>query len=288
MKKLAPIILIILGIAAIIFYQYAGDILLKRNGIKATGTIEATEYALGSPIGGIIESLKVKEGEQVAAGDTIGVIKHQDLLADKKAIESAIEAAGADVSQTETRLANAKRNLARLQGVARSGSIADQKIDDADTAFKQLSSAYEAAKSQQSRLQHQLESLNEKISYATVTAPVSGTIVERYFEPGELAPGGGTLVKLANLSEVWIKIYIPEKELGKIKVGNDAAISIDSFPDKNFTGKVTWISPVAEFTPKNVQTEEERVLLVFAVKIAIPNNDGVFKIGLPATVKIKS
>ncbi len=288
MKKiLIPTLLVIGAIGAIFVYSYSGVFFLQNIRLAGTGTIEATEYSLGSPLGGIVDSIRVKEGDIVKAGDLIGVIRHRDLLAEKKALESGLAAAEADIAQAEVKLASAKRGLERLHGVARSGSVSEQKVDDAETANKQVASLLEASKKQRERLQFQMEALSEKIAYATVTAPASGMIVERYFESGELVPSGGTLVKLADLSEVWLKIYIPEQDLGRVKVGQKASVTIDSFPGRVFEGRVTWISSVAEFTPKNVQTEEARVRMVFGVKVAIPNPEGIFKIGLPATIKLE-
>ena len=115
-----------------------------------------------------------------------------------------------------------------------------------------------------------------------ILAPISGTVLVKAVEQGELIPAGGTVVTMADLRSLEMKIYIPEAKLGKISLGKEVSIRVDSFPKETFTGKVVYISDKSEFTPKNIQTKEERVNQVFAVKIDIPNDDMRLKPGMPA------
>ncbi len=129
-----------------------------------------------------------------------------------------------------------------------------------------------------------LTALLEQRAMMTITAPISGTIIESFYLPGEVVAQGAPLVNLARLDEVRLRVFVPENRLGSLHLGEQAEIRVDSFPDRPFVGKVSFISDRAEFTPRNVATEEERVNLVFAVEIIIPNPDGLLKPGMPADV----
>ena len=119
-----------------------------------------------------------------------------------------------------------------------------------------------------------------------MTAPVSGVIAERYVETGEMVPAGGAVFKIADLSDFWIKIYVGEKDLGRFSLGNAMRVEADAI-ETPLEGRVAWVSPEAEFTPKNVETRDARAELVYAVKIAIASPPGSLKIGMPADVHLK-
>jgi len=129
--------------------------------------------------------------------------------------------------------------------------------------------------------------LKVQLDKMTLTAPTSGLVMERTVHRGEMAAAGATLMTIANLDEVTLTIYIPEDEIGKVKVGQTVEVSVDSFPDKVFEGRVSYIASEAEFTPKNVQTKKERVNMVFAIKVKIPNPAHELKPGMPADAVMK-
>ncbi len=120
----------------------------------------------------------------------------------------------------------------------------------------------------------------------TLQAPRTGIVLERMVNVGEIAPPNFSLLTIADLSQVTVTVYVPENEIGLVKVGQGVDVRVDSFPEKTFSGKVVWIASRAEFTPKNVQTREERVSTVFGVKIEIPNPDHELKPGMPADAQI--
>jgi HlyD family secretion protein len=133
----------------------------------------------------------------------------------------------------------------------------------------------EAAEAQVQLIERQLED-------ATITIPLHGVISERYVEVGELVSVGSLMATVIDLKHVWVMAYVSEINLGNVKLGQEGKVKVDSFPEKEFIGKVTYISPEAEFTPKNIQTKEERVTLVFGVKIELDNPDQELKLGMPA------
>jgi len=128
--------------------------------------------------------------------------------------------------------------------------------------------------------------LEKNIRDSYLISPMNGFVVKKFVEAGETVSPMSSLVKISNLSSVNLIIYISEVDLGKIKLGQKAEITIDTYPDKKYEGKVTFISPEAEFTPKNIQTKDERTKLVFAVKIEIPNKNFELKPGMPADASI--
>jgi HlyD family secretion protein len=129
--------------------------------------------------------------------------------------------------------------------------------------------------------------IQRTIQDATVVIPCDGVINERYVEPGEFVAPGTLLATVINLQDMWIMAYVSEKNLGKVRLGQTGKVFVDSYPDREFPGKVTYISPEAEFTPKNIQTREERVKLVYGVKVQIDNTEEILKPGMPADVTIE-
>jgi len=132
-----------------------------------------------------------------------------------------------------------------------------------------------------------LRRLETQAAELTVLSPLSGTVLDKVVEPGEVVAAGRTLVVLGDLDHPWLKIYVPETALGKVQIGAPARVFVDSFPDRPFHGTVSWIADEAEFTPKNVQTQEERVNLVYAVKITIGDAERRLKAGMPADAEVE-
>jgi HlyD family secretion protein len=129
-----------------------------------------------------------------------------------------------------------------------------------------------------------MASLQKKVNDCVMTAPISGTVTKRFVEQGELAGTGMALYRVSVLSSMDITIYVSESDLPKVQLNQKALVTIDAFKNKEYEGKVTFISPTAEFTPKNIQTQDERTKLVFCVKVKVPNPDGTLKAGIPADI----
>lgn len=291
-----------------------------------TGTIEAIEVNVSSKVAGELTSIKVDEGDKVSVGDTLALIdpseyilQYKQALAAEKAAEAQylllfrgsrkedIKQAEENLKQAEASYKNAKDDYERIQNLFSTGSVSSKQFDDARTRYEiaeaQLNSArqvmeklktgarqeeIDAAKARFEQATAQTKLIQKKISDCTILSPISGYITKRILEKGELVNYGTPIVRISNLDELYIMIYLPETNLPKIKLGNPAEIKVDAFPDRKFSGNVVYISPEAEFTPKNIQTKEERVKLVFGVKIKIPNEDHFLKAGLPADVVIQT
>ena len=171
-----------------------------------------------------------------------------------------------DISQAQ--LNSAKENLKKIKNIARPEEISQAK------------SNYEKAEAA-------VALINKSRNDCFVTSPINGYIVKSFVEKGESLSMLSSLFKVSDLSVVELVVYVSEEDLGKVKLGQTAEVSTDTYKDKTYEGKVIYISPEAEFTPKNIQTKDERTKLVFAVKVEIPNPDSELKAGMPADAVIK-
>lgn len=218
-----------------------------------SGTIECTQVAVSPLVAGRIIDMPLQEGEAVKAGDLVATIEaiNYELRRDKAAAV----------------LAAAKADFDRIHEVFERKSATGKQMDDARAA-------YDLAKAR-------LALAEKAVADCTVTAPIGGVVTTRAREAGEYVTPGAPLVTISRLDEVWLSIYIPADRLGRVTLGQPAWVRVDGNP-KRYEGRVTFIASEAEFTPKNVQTPEERVKLVYRVKITLPNPDGLFKPGMPA------
>jgi HlyD family secretion protein len=204
-----------------------------------------------------------------------------------------------DVIQSEANYKNAETDLKRMEELYRVKSVSEKQLDDARTRFTVSQQMWEkmkngsrqeeidAARARRDQTKAQMASLQKKVNDCVVTAQVGGTVTKRFVEQGELASTGMALYRVSDLSTMDITIYVSESNLPKVKLNQKAIVNIDAFQTKDYEGKVTFISSTAEFTPKNIQTKEERTKLVFSVKVKVPNPDGTLKAGIPADVTLQ-
>ena len=318
MKKL---ILIIIPILTFILISCNGN---DNDRIKASGNIEAVNIIVSSQVSGKVFQILKDEGDRVNKSDTVIIIdpetyklKLEEVVAAKEAAQAQFNllkegARKEDVKQAEENLKQARVtfNLAekdkeRMENLYESKTITKKQYDDALANYEIASARFSSAKenfekvknlvrpeelkqaeANLSRVIANVNLIKKNLNDCYVTSPSSGFITKKFVEVGETAGMMSSLFQVADLSSVELVIYVPETELGKVQLGQKAEINVDTYPDKSFNGKVTYISPQAEFTPKNIQTQEERTKLVFAVKIKIDNPDFELKDGMPADASI--
>lgn len=274
--------------------------------IAASGTIEGTNVTVGSKVGGHVIDLRVEEGSFVKKGDTLAFIEDTEYrfaylqaVANEEAVLAQYNLAlggsrKEDVLQGEANFQSAQKDLDRAKELLSSMSISQKQYDDTYVRFVSAEQTYnkllqglrpeeiQAARARRNQAAAQTQQALARLRDCVILAPANGTITLRAVEQGELVVPGSSVFTITLLNKVNLMIYIAEGDLGKIRLGQKANVTIDSFKEKSFEGSVIFISPVAEFTPKNVQTRDERTKLVFGVKIQVDNPYGVLKPGLPA------
>jgi HlyD family secretion protein len=296
------------GIHSLILLSLAGCGRGDGNFITATGTIEATEVTVSAQAGGIVARRLVDEGSSVQAGDTLVLVDPVDWRLQLRQAEGGYEMAKAqydmavrgarseDIVQAEATYTNAATDLKRMEELVATRSISQKQLDDTRTRFTVAQQTLEklrsgsrpeevdAARGRMEQARAQRDALRKKVADCAVLAPITGSVTKRFIEAGELAGTGTPLVRLADLRQMDITIYVSEAQLPGVTLGQIAHVRVDAFSERQFDGKVVFISSIAEFTPKNIQTSDERTKLVFAVKVRVPNPDGFLKAGIPADV----
>jgi len=245
------------------------------------GTAEAVEVSLSAQVAGRVVDLSVQEGERVEAGRLLVRIEDSLYLAQVEQARATMQAASRQIAVIDANLAGIETNLARLRKLLASGSATQMQLDDLETQKSVLDAQKPVIYSQVEQARAALKLAEEQLGYTRITAPLSGTILRVPVELGETVFPGSALVTLADLTTLEVKIYLPGPMLGRIQLGQKVDLRTDSFADRILTGTVATIADEAEFTPKNVQTRDERVRLVYAVKVRVPNPDGTLKSGMP-------
>lgn len=217
-----------------------------------------------------------------------------------------LQAAQAAVEAAQARLDGARRYLNALHAIRARPLALQAQVHAAEMAVQATEAAVAAAQAEVDKAEagptpqelhlaqaqlHQAQAalglVDAQLAQLTLTAPISGTVTGRAIHAGETATAGGTLLTLANLNQVTLVLYVPESRIGQVQVGQPVEVTVDSFPGRTFIGRVATIAREAEFTPRNVQTQEERVNLVFAVKVVLPNPDHALRPGMPADAVIR-
>lgn len=271
----------------------------KDEKYDASGYFEAVETIVSAQANGQILSLNVEEGQELTAGQQVGQIDSTQLYLTLQQIQSqrgAVLSRKPDIaSQTailKEQIATAQRELRRVENLAAGNAATQKQVDDARSAVtvlqKQLaaqqtslSDASQSVTKESNPLQVQMSLLKDQLKKTHIINPLTGTVLVKYAETNEMAAMGKPLYKIADLSEIILRAYVTNSQLANIKLGQNVTVIIDKGENKtaDYQGKIEWISSKAEFTPKTIQTKEERSNEVYAVKIRV-KNDGFLKIGM--------
>ncbi|MBI4720272.1 MAG: HlyD family efflux transporter periplasmic adaptor subunit [Chitinivibrionia bacterium] len=289
-----------------LFAAFAGLIVMQSCSGEnpqpgGSGFIEATETVVSAEAAGRIETVYVEEGRAVNAGDRLAALdtlatalRLRQAEAAKRAVEQQVTSASLRIEQSAQELDLAGKEYKRVSKLIESGSVNRQLFDQTETRYrqaglskKQAVSACESAKAELARIESERALLEKQLRDCYPAAPVSGIVSEKYAEAGEWVGVGKPLVKIARLDTVWVKVYLPPADLTRISLGGRASVDPEDGRGQPVEGTIRWISPEAEFTPKNVQTKDARADLVYAVKITIPNGEGIFKVGMPVSVTVR-
>lgn len=270
----------------------------------ASGVFESTEVTVSAEGNGKIMSLDLQEGDRLEAGAVVGCIDTVQLYLSKIQLEASRRAVGSgrlnisrQIAALESQIAKQRQELDRFTKLEQAGASNRKQVEDIqaqlDILERQLAAQKESLQNTNSNvsgqadaLEAQVMQLEDKIRKCVITSPVSGTILAKYSEAGELAVQGRALFKVADLDNIRLRAYITADQLTGLKLGQSVKVFADQGTSgrKEYAGTLVWISDKAEFTPKTIQTRDERANLVYAVKIAV-KNDGLIKLGMYGEIK---
>ncbi|MBN9286059.1 MULTISPECIES: HlyD family efflux transporter periplasmic adaptor subunit [unclassified Flavobacterium] len=292
---------ILFTIIAIPFFMACNN---TENGYDATGTFEAVETIVSAEANGTIKALAIAEGQQLTRDRFIGYIDTIPLSLKKEQLEAQIKATLSKKPNIETQIAAYKEQLKqarheqqRMNNLVKADAATRKQLDDANAQVNILQKQLDAAQSALSitasslnedsaTLNVQIRQLNDQLKKSRIINPVNGTVLTKYAEPEEMASIGKPLYKIADLSSIILRAYITGDQFSQIKLNEKVTVYTNADTKKSYPGTVEWISSKAEFTPKTIQTKDERANLVYAVKIKV-SNDGLLKIGMYGDVKFK-
>ena len=326
MKRKHLITVLVLGIVVSAAIYFALRLTKHDDGrIRVSGNIEVTSVELSFKIPGRVTERPVDEGEPVKTGEVVARLDPADLLHEAASRRAEAQAARALLTELETgyrkeEIAQAEAVLRRIEAEAnrleidfgRQQQLFKKEVISARD-FDVSRAAYESSQANVREAQERLKLLRSgprketidqararlrsaeavlalaetRLGYATLVSPVNGLVLSKNIEPGEQVAVGTPVITIGLLEEVWLRAYISETDLGRVQLGQKATVTTDTFSGKKYQGIISFISPEAEFTPKSVQTEKERVKLVYRIKITIPNRDGELKPGMPADAEIE-
>ena len=274
----------------------------RTTDYDATGTFEATEVLVSAEASGRLLCFDVEEGTRLASGEEVGLIdtvqlylKKLQLQASMKSVESQRPDVNKQIAATRQQIATAQREKKRVENLLKAGAANQKQLDDWDAQVAllerqaQMSSLQNSTNSlteQGSSVAIQVAQVEDQLAKCHIVSPISGTVLAKYAEAGELAAVGKPLFKVADVDHMYLRAYITSEQLSQVKIGNRVTVFSDYGGNerKEYPGVVSWISDRSEFTPKTILTKEERANLVYAVKITV-ENDGLLKIGMYGGVK---
>ncbi len=326
-KKIVIGAVVVVGIVAVALWKFAPWAEpVDTSTVSASGTVDATEIAAAFKVPGILSKRPVDEGSRVKVGDLLAALDDRETVARLHQTEAAQQAAEAhlkdlqqgyrapEIAEARAQVEQARANQANLGEEARRSNVlfvggaisqqrrdkdrtaavvASQQVSAAQERLKLLQSGYRpetinAARAQSEEAQAAVAAARVALEDLQVTSPIDGVVTRKHAEVGETLGAGRPVVTVTDISRPWLRVYIPENLIGNVRLGAAAKIKVDTFPDREFDGRVSYVSSQAEFTPKNVQTQEERVKLVFAVNVTVDNRDGTLKPGMPGDVYIST
>lgn len=290
----------------------------KNNQFDAQGSFEAEEIMVSPEVNGRIVAFDIQEGDTLSAQQVVGKIDDTNLHLQKEQVEASIDALSQKTTDVKPQVAylneqlslqsvqlkNLEKELTRAEGLFKKDAATAKQVDDlryqVEALQKQMDVTREQIKLQQSinanqnrailseqkPLEKRASQIEDLVGRSSIINPINGTIIARYSEVGEVAVLGKALYKIADLSSLTLRAYVTGDQLSALKIGQPVKVYIDKGVDeyKEYAGQLTWISSKAEFTPKTIQTKDERANLVYAIKVKV-KNDGLLKIGMYAEVK---
>jgi HlyD family secretion protein len=309
---------IIISFLVILLIQSCGN---KKETYDASGSFEADEVVVSSELGGQLLQFNVNEGDSLASGQIVGMIDSTNLALQKAQVKATIQSLSEKTNNVQPQIELLQNQLAvqlsqlknqlherdRIEKLVKADAATGKQLDDMnaqiDVTRKQMAVTQQQINVQKTNtatqnrsilseavpLQKQVAQVEENISKTKIVNPINGTVITKYAEQGEITSPGKALYKIADLSTLNLRAYVTGAQLSQIKLGQQVKVLVDDGAKnyRTYNGTITWISNKAEFTPKTIQTKEERANLVYAVKIKV-KNDGYLKIGMYGEVELEN
>ncbi|MGQ1783719.1 MULTISPECIES: HlyD family secretion protein [unclassified Saccharicrinis] len=268
----------------------------KGNKADGYGNFEATEITVSAENTGKLIVFNIDEGSVIEQNERIGYIdtiplhlKKEQLLVQKDVTYAKSKGVLSQIDVLQAKLTTASTNKTRIENLIKDHAGTQKQLDDVDGEIAVLKNSIRSIEIQNAPFVNeikgigvQLQQLNDQIAKSIILNPIKGTVLSKYAEPNEIVTFGKPLYKIADLSTMELRVYVSETQLASVTIGKKVSVKIDDRDGmKSYDGKISWIASEAEFTPKIIQTKEERVALVYAVKVQV-KNDGSLKIGMPA------
>lgn len=269
----------------------------------AAGSFETTEILVSAEAQGRIMQFDIEEGQSVTENQIVGYIdstqlflKKEQLIASQKGLQSRRPDIRKQVAVLEQQIATAKTEKKRVENLLKANAATTKQLDDVNAQIavleKQLAaskttleSTDEGMSSDNKALDIQIQQLEDQLTKCRIVSPATGVVLTKYAEKGELAGAGKALFKVANLDNMILRAYITNEQLTQIKIGQKVTVTADFGEEqKQYEGTISWVSAKSEFTPKTIQTRDERANLVYAIKVSV-KNDGYLKIGMYGNVR---
>lgn len=264
----------------------------------ATGAFESTEVLVSSEANGKIMELSIQEGDRLDAGAYLGYVDSTQLYLRKKQLEAGLRSVDIrkpdirkQIASLEQQIAVARSEQQRMENLVKANAGNQKQVDDLannikvlqkqlDAQYSSLSKTTGGADAEAEGIQYQIMQLDDQLQKSRIVNPQSGTVLVKYAEPGEVATAGKPLYKIADTDLLYLRAYVTASQLSQLKLGQAAHVFTDFGEEerREYPGVITWISDKSEFTPKGIQTKDERANLVYAIKVAV-HNDGYLKIG---------
>lgn len=296
-----PIIVIAGASLSYLLYLVLQPPALPAGFLYGNGHIEGTEISVSAEVSGRVEESRLREGERVSRNDLLVRLDDsgfQAQLSKGLAEEAAIEAERIRVEEQlriwRHHLQTAEEDLQRYRQLEESEAVSPQQLNaiedrerEASGQVKTLEAALAQTRARLEATRQQVRWLRLQLEKTRISAPVSGTILVKAIEPGELAAPGRAVAVLVDLSRLELKVYIPERDIGRIRLGDAARVRVDAFPERYFGATVARVDQRAQFTPRDIHMPEERVRMVFGVTLSLENEDSYLKPGMPADAWIR-
>jgi HlyD family secretion protein len=299
-------LVILVGVIAIIAWQYLQAPALPQGIASGNGRLEATEVDITTKFPGRLAEVLAKEGDNVKTGQVVARMDDRELAAELRQAQAQVKqaqkqrsAAAAVIAQRKSEVALAEKNLARSRELYENQNIPIEQLQRSETVMQTARAALAAAQAELANAEAQIEAakarvetVRTRVDDSALKTPIPGRVLYRLAEPGEVLPAGGKVFTVLDLTDAFITIFLPTKQAGRLRIGDQARIVLDAIPEYTIPATVSFVSPEAQFTPKEVETRTEREKLMFRVKLRIDpallaKHADIMKTGVPGTAYVR-